>query len=378
LQRPDDAVDVDEALDLRVAEAVLSERDRCEPARVFIGGRAVGAGERTFVVAEAGVNHDGRLAKALQLVDAAADAGADAVKFQIFRAADLATATAPTAEYQRSDGPSSQRELLARLELSDADFERVAACCAVRGIQFLATPFGAADVERLMALNAPAIKLASTDLNNAPLLRRAAETGLPLIVSTGASTEAEIRRCVCDLRLWDAAERLILLHCISRYPAPLAAANLRAIGSLRNAFGLPCGLSDHTLSTAIGGWAVALGACVLEKHFTLDKSAAGPDHAMSLDPGELREYVANVRAAEQALGDGVIGMTDLEAEVRAVARKSIVAVAALRKGTILSAQMLTLKRPAGGIEPDQLETLIGRRLIVDLGQDATLRWDMLE
>ncbi len=348
-----------------------------DPVTVRIGDRKVGDHCPVMIVAEAGVNHDGRLDQALRLVDVAADAGADVVKFQVFRAAQLVTAAAATAEYQQAAGARSQREMLARLELSDDDFARIAEHCRERGIEFLATPFSPPDVDRLIKLGVHAIKIASPDLNNVPLLRRAADLGLPLIVSTGAATAEEIDAAVERLCAWGVGDRLVLLHCISGYPAPLEAANLRAIASLRTAFGVPCGFSDHTRATHIAAWAVAAGACVLEKHFTLDRDAAGPDHAFSLSPDELATYVATARAAEQTLGTGQIGMSDVEAEVRAVARQSVVAAAAIPAGTVLTGEMLTVKRPGGGIPPERLESLIGRELTVDLVRDTMLTWDLV-
>lgn len=349
------------------------------PARtVRIGPRTVGDGQRVLVVAEAGVNHGGALDQALRLVDAAARAGVDAVKFQMFRAAELATAAAAPAAYQQArGGGASQRDLLRRLELPDEAFARIAAHCRMRGVEFLATPFSPPDVDRLLPLGVPALKIASTDLNNLPLLRRAVGTGLPLIVSTGAATEPEIRAAVGRLYAWGAAGRLILLHCVSGYPTPLAAANLRAIADLRRVAGVPCGFSDHTRSSAIAGWAVAAGACLLEKHFTLDRTAPGPDHAMSLNPEELAAYVSAARGAETALGRGGLGMTALEADVRAAARRSVVAARSIPAGTVLTADMLTLKRPAGGIEPEHLETLLGRQAAADIAPDTVLTWDLI-
>jgi N,N'-diacetyllegionaminate synthase len=349
-----------------------------ETVTVRIGEQCVGDGQRTLVIAEAGVNHDGRLDQALRLVDVAAEAGADVVKFQMFRAAELTTEAAEAAEYQKRAGTASQREMLARLELSDTDFARIIAHCESRAIEFLATPFSGGDVERLRQLGARALKLASTDLNNTPLLQKAAETGLPLIVSTGAAMTVEIVAAVKRLREWGAGQRLILLHCVSGYPTPLAAANLRAIQTLRTTFGAPCGFSDHTQSTQIAGWAVAAGASVLEKHFTLNRSAAGPDHAMSLDPAGLAAYVAAAREAESALGTGRLGMTDLEADVRRSARKSVVAATRIPAGATLTPEMLTVKRPAGGIPPDQLDRLIGRTVTADLTPDTVLTWDLVQ
>jgi sialic acid synthase SpsE len=344
---------------------------------VRIGNHVIGNGERVLIVAEAGVNHDGALETALRLVDVAADAGADVVKFQMFRAVELVTATASPAAYQRASGARTQLEMLRRLELSDADFERIQARCRERAVEFLATPFSVPDVDRLVRLGARAIKIASTDLNNVPLLRRVVDTNKPLIVSTGASTPAEINSAVHRLRAWGAGGRLVLLHCISGYPAPLEAANLRAIASLRQAYGVPCGFSDHTESTEIAGWAVAAGACLLEKHFTLDRGARGPDHAMSLDPGQLAVYGRAVRDAEAALGSGRLGMTAVEADVRAAARKSVVAARPILTGARITAEMLTVKRPSGGIAPEEFDIVLGRRAVVDIAADTVLTWDML-
>lgn len=389
IQRPEDAVDIDAPVDLFLAEAILRSRaDRSavsvSPAEnsentVTIGKHRVGPGEPVFVVAEAGVNHNGCVDTALRLVDAAADAGADAVKFQLFRASDLVTASALTTESQRAGcGEKSQREMLARLELSVEDFVRIKAYCDERSITFLITPFGCGDVGVVVELGAPAIKIASTDLTNSPLLQDMVSTGLPLILSTGASTQGEIRRTVESIRRHGAGRRLILLHCVSCYPTPVAAANLRAVETLRRSFGVPCGVSDHTTATEIGAWAVAAGCCILEKHFTLDRSMSGPDHAMSLAPDQLREYVCTIRAAEQALGAGVIGLTEREAEVRALASRSIVSAVDIHAGVCLTSEMLTLKRPGTGLSADSFETLLGRHARVNIPADTIMSWDMVQ
>ena len=343
-----------------------------------IGRRRLGPGCPAYVVAEAGVNHDGSVEKALSLVDAARQAGADAVKFQMFRAVELASSGAETAQYQKHFRGKSQRELLAELELSHDEFRRVSQHCRERGIEFLATPFGVGDVERLLELDVNAIKLASTDLNNLPLLRRVAETGLPLILSTGAAMADEIHKCVERLATLNVAERTVLLHCVSAYPAPLDAANLRAVATLRFTFGTHSGFSDHTTDERTGGWAVALGARVVEKHLTLDRAAPGPDHAMSLAPDQLARYIANIRDVERALGSGVLGMDPIEADVRAVARKSLVAAHDLAAGSELTSDSLCIKRPGGGVPPDQLDEVLGRRVAVDVGQDTVITWDMLQ
>ena len=349
-----------------------------EQATIAIGKRRVGPGCPAYVIAEAGVNHNGSADAAVRMIDAAVVAGADAVKFQVFRAVELTTATAPTAEYQRTHGAATQRELLSRLELSDGVLLKLREYCEARGIEFLATPFGARDVERLAGLNVRALKLASTDLNNTPLLKAAVNAGLPMIVSVGAATAEEIRTAVRRLRAWRAAERLILLHCVSAYPTPIEAANLGAIRTLEHEFGVLVGYSDHTMSVRTGSWAVAAGARVLEKHFTLDRSAPGPDQAMSLEPDGLRAYVHGVHEVERALGSSRIGMTAIEQSIRVVARKSVVAACRMPAGTVIERTMLETKRPAGGIEPDRLDELVGRTIATDVEPDATLTWDMIE
>ncbi len=394
--QPEDAVDIDGPVDLHQAEAVLRSRSNHRSSivdrRVQIAGREIGVGKPVFVIAEAGVNHNGIVETALRMVEAAAEAGADAVKFQMFRACELATAQAPTAAYQRERcAAKSQRELLATLELTLADFERIARRCEEVGIALVITPFGVEDVARIKGLNhcsksngkqaggnrVAAIKIASTDLTNGPLLNAAVGTEFPLILSTGASTAIEISEAVEGLRRVGTAELLILLHCISCYPTPVAVVNLRAIGELRRHFGAPVGLSDHTTAVEMGGWAAAAGACVLEKHFTLDRSAPGPDHGMSLTPHELKEYVRQLRLVESALGSGQLGMGAAENDTRAAARKSVVAAISIPAGTRLIQSMLTLKRPGTGIPPGDLVRLVGRETLDDIPNDTLLSWDMV-
>lgn len=346
--------------------------------QLMIGSHRLDADSPAYIVAEAGVNHDGSVEQALQLVDVAVAAGADAVKFQMFRAEELASGGAATAHYQKKCERTSQRALLERLELSLEDFRRIRDRCRSRGIEFLATPFGLRDVERLLELEVPAFKLASTDMNNLPLLRRVVETGVPLLLSTGAATAAEIHACVGWLAAMNADHRTILLHCVSAYPTPLEAANLRAVATLRSTFGLHSGFSDHTTDERTGAWAVALGACVIEKHFTLDRAMHGPDHAVSLSPDALARYIANIRDVERALGRGTLGMDPIEADVRAVARKSLVAACDLAAGRELTAELLCIKRPGSGIPPDRLEEVLGRRLAVAVPRDAVITWDMLQ
>jgi len=379
VQQPEDTVDIDGPIDLAVAEGILrSQEVSGMNESVMIGERAVGAGQRTFVVAEAGVNHNGELDAALRMVDVAADAGADAVKFQMFRASDLATCEADSAEYQKeSGGAASQRDLLSNLELDDAAFAQIRARCAQRGIMFLATPFGPADVQRLVATGVPAIKVASTDLVNVLLLDAVVATGLPLILSTGASTEQEIDSARRYLAKSGAMDRMIFLHCVSSYPAPIASLNLGAIASMRRTLGIPIGLSDHTTWIHAGAIAVAAGACVVEKHFTLSRNAMGPDHAMSLIPSELAEYVEQIRLADRAMGDGSFGLQPIEQEVREIARKSVVAATHIPAGTTIDASMLTLKRPGTGVAPTALADMIGKRAATDIPSDTLVSWNMV-
>lgn len=345
---------------------------------VLIGERRIGDGQPVYVIAEAGVNHDGRLDDALRMVAVAAQAGADAVKFQVFRAEELTTAAAPAAEYQKKAGATNQRDMLRRLELADADFARLRDECHNIGIEFLATPFSIADLQRLIELDIQAVKIGSADLNNTPLLTAAAQTSLPLIVSTGAAMADEIDAAFRLLERLAAAGRLVLMHCVSRYPTPVEEANLAAIAALRAAYGVVVGFSDHTRSICIGGWAAAAGAKVLEKHFTLDRTRPGPDHAASLEPGELRSYIEHVRAAQAALGSGRLGMSAGESDVRAAARKSATAARDIAAGEVFSDNNLTLKRPGDGIPPGELAALLGRRAAAAIAADTTLTWDMVQ
>lgn len=380
VQDASDAVDVDDALDLRVAEAALEGGTRESAADAArIGERRVGAGHRAYVIAEAGVNHDGSEAAALELIDAAAAAGADAVKFQMFRADVLTARGAATAQYQRAmTSAREQVELLESLELPDQAWANLRDRCRRRGVHFLATPFGLDEVRRVLELGAPAIKIASTDLTCAPLIDAACGTGLPVLLSTGAATAAEIDAAAAQCRRAGAFDRLILMHCVSSYPTTCASANLRRISALQRRYRRPVGYSDHTTSVQTGAWAVAGGACVIEKHLTLDRGLVGPDHAASLNPAGFRAYVENVRTAESALGQGGLDYQLCEADVRRVARRSVVAAREIPAGTVLTADMLAFKRPGGGVQPGDFEKLLDRRVVATAQRDTVLTWDMIE
>jgi N,N'-diacetyllegionaminate synthase len=353
---------------LRAADA----RAMTAAASAEIGGRRVGAGEPVLVVAEIGVNHDGDVGVALELVDAAAAAGAEAVKLQAFRPEALATAAAPLAAYQRAGAGAArdQLEMLTRLCLSERDFTAVAERCEQHGIMFLATPFDLASAALLERVGMPAFKVGSGELTNLPFLRELAARGRPLIVSTGMATLAEVAEAVALVRA--AGVPLVLLHCVSSYPTPAAQANLRAIDTLRTTFHVPVGYSDHCLGLEASLAAVARGACLLERHVTLDRTRPGPDHAMSLEPHELRELVQRVRVVEALLGDGCKAPQPAEHDTRAVARRSIVASRTLRAGETLTAETLAVKRPGGGLAPARLPELIGARLARGIAKDEQL------
>ena len=346
---------------------------------IRIGDVLAGPGQRVYVIAEAGVNHNGDVDTAKRMVDVARQAGADAVKFQAFRAERLVTRSAAMADYQKRDAPgtSNQYEMLRELELWPDAFAEIRAHCRECGIAFLATPFAPEDVAMLTALEPVAIKIASSDLTNTPLLEAAAETHLPLIVSTGAAKGDEIDAGIAWLRQRDAADRLILLHCVSSYPTDPCDANLRRIAVLADRFGVPTGFSDHTTGIETGALAVAAGAVMIEKHFTLNRSQAGPDHSFSLEPDELAAYIRNIRLAEQMLGSGGLDCADCENDVRRLSRASVVAAVDIAAGQVLRPHMLVVKRPAGGIEPAHLHELIGLTTAQDIPADTPLTWEMV-
>jgi N-acetylneuraminate synthase len=331
-----------------------------------------------FVIAEAGVNHNGSLDLALQLVDAAKASGADAVKFQTFRADLLATRSAHKAAYQErtTANSESQFQMLQRLELDEAAHRCLIEHCREVGIQFLSSPFDAQSADLLDAMDLPLYKIPSGEITNLPFLEHLAGKGRPLILSTGMSTLGEVEEAVELLKTAGATE-LTLLHCVTEYPAPYADVNLRAMLTLKMAFGLPVGYSDHTPGIEIAIAAVALGAEVIEKHFTLDRSLPGPDHAASLEPGELQQMVTAIRHVEAALGNGIKAPAACELPNISVARKSLVAFRPLPAGHRLTAGDLDIKRPGNGLAPKMIPALIGRRLRAALDKDEVITWDHL-
>ena len=320
----------------------------------------------TVVIAEAGVNHNGDLARAKQLVQAAATAGADAVKFQTFTAADLATAAAPKAEYQtNNDGVGSQRDMLARLELSPAQHYELAAYCRECRIAFLSTAFGLSELEMLLELGISAIKVPSGEITHRPLLEAmataAASSQLPVYLSTGMSTLGEVEAALqIFLEAGISRDAITLMHCLSAYPAPENQVNLRAIRTMASAFGCPVGYSDHTLGITAPVAAVALGAAVIEKHLTLDVNLPGPDHRASLEPKPFQAMVASIRSCESMLGDGRKQPQPAEMSNSLVARRSLRAAHFIPAGQILQPDDLICQRPADGLSPMDQPQLLGR------------------
>jgi N-acetylneuraminate synthase/N,N'-diacetyllegionaminate synthase len=340
-----------------------------------IGRRLVGQTGSVYVIAEAGVNHDGDLAAARDLIAAAAAAGADAVKFQAFAADRLVTRGAPSAAYQLQAGQSpDQHAMLRRLELNPDQFACLAEDARSRDIEFLATPFSLPDLQFLVSLRVPAIKLASTDIVNGPLLDAAAETRLPVLLSTGAADLYEIQAAVRRFSQPKAGP-LALLHCVSSYPAPEDQANLAAIVTLARAFHCVVGFSDHTESITMGAYAAAAGARIVEKHLTLDRRRLGPDHAFSLEPQAMAEYVQHIRHAARLLGDGRIRITDAQREVRRLARGSVVTASDIPAGQTIRRDMLTVKRPGLGISPLEIDSVVGRCACRAIPVDTHLSWD---
>ncbi len=344
-----------------------------QPSTFDIGDVRIGEGH-CFVIAEAGVNHNGDADLAARLIEAAVAAGADAVKFQTFKADQVVSTTAPKASYQQATTApgESQLEMVRALELSDTQFAELKALCDQHGIVFLSTPFDHPSVELLHSLGMPAFKIPSGEITNLPLIRHIGSLGLPAILSTGMAYMEEVEGAVAVLTQ-ARCPALAILHCVSNYPAAPEDTNLRAMDTLRDAFGVPIGLSDHSAGIEIALGAVARGAAVIEKHFTLDKTLPGPDHKASLDPLELRALVVGIRKVEAALGDGVKAPRPSENNTREVARRSLFLRTALRGGQNIALDDLIALRPAGGIPPNEIETVVGRRAARDLAAGAMLR-----
>jgi len=344
---------------------------------VKILNKVIGLGKPCFIIAEAGVNHDGEFRLAKKMVDAAKKAGADAVKFQIFSAERVAIKTAEKAAYQKkSTGRGSQYNMLKKLELTKGEFSKLAAYARRKNIIFLASAFDKESVDLLDKLKVPTFKVPSGEITNFPLLKQIARKGKPIILSTGMSTLGEISEALEVIRR-EGAEDVILLHCVSNYPARIEDINLKAMDTLKHAFGLLVGLSDHTLGITVPIAAAALGAVVIEKHFTLDRKLPGPDHKASLEPDEFKEMVACVRKVEKALGDGIKRSTKSEEAIKKAVRKSTVARVNIPKGTVIAGEMLDFKRPGTGLEPRYLKKVIGKKAKKDMKPDELITFEKL-
>ncbi len=334
--------------------------------------------KRAYIIAEAGVNHNGSLDIARGLVDAAKLCGADAVKFQTFRTERLVTRDAEKAQYQKrtSSGGNSQFDMLKKLELSEDNFRVLFDHCNKIGIEFLSSPFDEESADLLDSLGMATFKIPSGEITNHPFLKHVAQRGKPVILSTGMSTLGEVEEAVGIFNACG-TPHLTLLHCVTEYPAPYGETNLKAMITLRTAFGLDIGYSDHTPGIEIPLAAVALGAKVIEKHFTLDNEMDGPDHRASLNPADFGRMVLAIRNVEQAMGDGIKRPARCELQNIGIARKSIVAAETIKKGGIISLDKLSIKRPGYGIQPKDIDKLIGLRSNRTISKDEVLTWDDL-
>ena len=331
---------------------------------------------RTLIIAEAGVNHNGNLGLAKKLIDAAADAGADLVKFQTFNADRQVTPTAKKADYQTqtTDGNESQHEMLRRLELTPDMHGELIAHCASRNIGFFSTGFDIECVDLLVSLGQDRFKIPSGEITNLPYLRHIGQLQKTVILSTGMATLGDIEAAIDALEQAGTPRvNMTVLHCTTHYPTHMSEVNLRAMQSIHAAFGVAVGYSDHTRGIEVAIAAVAMGATVIEKHFTLDRNLPGPDHKASLEPEELKAMVAAIRNIEIALGDGIKRLTPSEARNKSIARKSLVATQPIKVGEIFSAKNTTAKRPGTGISPMRWDEIIGRPAPRDFAQDELIQ-----
>ncbi len=334
---------------------------------VSLGSREIGDGQPVLIIAEIGKNHDGSVGQAKKLIDAAAEAGVDAVKFQTHLAAEEMTQESPVP----SHFPEPRFQYISRVQLDREAHRELFAYATEKGLICLSTPFSRAAADLLEELSVPAYKIGSGETTDLPLLEHVAKKARPILMSTGMASFAEIETAVQTVRRWN--DQLILLQCTSLYPCPYDKVNLRAIETLRNAFGLPVGMSDHTATIYTAIAAVALGACVVEKHFTLSKRLYGPDHQASLEPIELKQLVTGIRAVEQSLGTGDKDELQELQNVRLTFQKSVVARQSIPAGMTLEPGMLTVKRPGTGIPASRLAGVVGRRTARALDADTVIK-----
>lgn len=330
--------------------------------------------KKCFIIAEAGVNHNGDINIAKKLIDKAVEAGVDAIKFQTFKADNLVTKEAPKADYQKdTTGDGSQYEMLKGLELSLENHILLKKYCENKGIIFISTPFDFESVDLLEKIDVPLYKVSSGDLTNLPLLKYISQKNKPIILSTGMANLGEVEEAV-EIIFKTGNKNLILLHCTSNYPAAYEDVNLRAMLTMKEAFKLPVGYSDHTMGIEVPISAVALGAKVIEKHFTLDKTMDGPDHRASLEPDELKMMVDSIRNIERAMGDGIKRCNKNEENTKSAARKSIVAARNIRKDDIIANNDISFKRPEGGLSPKYADLIVGKTANRDIKENEFIKF----
>ena len=345
---------------------------------IEIAGQKIGPGNPCFIIAEAGVNHNGDINLAKRLIDFASESGANAVKFQTFDAENLVSGSAPKAEYQMetTSNSESQLEMLRRLELSSDEHQQLQSYCDTKKLIFLSSPFDQDSADFLENLGVPAFKVGSGEITNLPLLEHIAKKRKSIILSTGMSYLSEVEQAVQLIRK-SGNQQIILLHCVSNYPTSPSDVNLRAMGTMATAFNVAVGFSDHTPGIEISLAASALDACVIEKHLTLDRNYPGPDHRSSLEPEEFTKLVNGIRNIEVALGHGRKEPTASEAKIAAVARRSLVASQDIPSGTKLSMDMIAVKRPGIGLPPAMMPYIVGRKAREDILADTIISLEML-
>ena len=331
-----------------------------------------------LIIAEAGVNHNGDFKLAKKLIDMACDCGADAIKFQTFKAEESTGSFADKAEYQKENMPmeESQLEMIKKLELPFEDFRSLQEYCNEKGIIFISTPDGIESLNFLVDLDVPFIKIGSTEVSNLEFLKSIGNTGKEIILSTGMSTLGEVEKAINILKS-TGNQKIKIMQCTTDYPTALEDVNLRAMLTMREAFKVPVGLSDHTIGNEAAIAAVALGAEFIEKHITLSRDLEGPDHKASMELKDFKEYVNAIRNTEILLGDGIKRPTRREELIMREGRRSIVASEDLKKGTIIERYMLAYKRPGNGIKPEMADIVVGRELKRDLKEDEVMQWDYI-
>jgi N,N'-diacetyllegionaminate synthase len=346
---------------------------------IHMEGKNVGAGFPVFIIAEAGVNHNGDPDIARMLVEKAADCGADCIKFQTFKAERVVTENAPKAKYQMetTDRSESQLDMLKKIELSPEHHSDLKKYAEQLGLVFLSTPYNFEDVDFLESMGVSAYKVASGQIVELPFLQRIAETGKPVFLSTGMADMREIEEALRAIRE-TGNQKTVLLQCTTNYPSLIEDANVRVIPALRSAFHVPVGYSDHTIGEEAAIAAVALGAVVIEKHFTLDKNLPGPDHSSSVTPDELKSLTEKIRRTELSLGSDRKGPSAVERENAPGMRRSIVASRIIRKGDVIHREDISFKRPATGLSPVYYDRIVGKKAAKEIAKDKILQEDMIE